>query len=72
LKKLTVFLLAVVLSWSCALPVYAKHNKVKLRNPEARAALKRNKALQRKMKKLAKSRDQQIKYLQASRKRPTS
>jgi len=49
------------------LPAYAKHYKVKLTNPEARAALKRNKALQKKMKKLAKSRDRQMKSLQTSR-----
>ena len=55
LKKLTAFLLTMVLSWSCALPVYAKRNKVKVTNPEALAALKRNKAQQKKMRKLAKS-----------------
>ena len=67
MKKLIAFLLAGVLSWSCALPAYAKHYKVKLTNPEARAALKRNKALQKKMKRLAKSRDRQMKSLQTSR-----
>lgn len=61
------FLLALVLSWSCALPVYAKGKKVKLTNPEARDALKRNKAQQKRMKKLAKSRNKEIKYLKAAR-----
>lgn len=46
MKKLMALLLGLVLSWSCAVPLYAKAKKVKL-NPEARAAQKRNKALQR-------------------------
>jgi len=66
LKKLVTFLLAVVLCWSGVLPAYAKAKKAKL-NPEARAALKRNKAQQKKMKKLAKSRNREIKALKAAR-----
>lgn len=57
-------LLGTVLSWGCALPVYAKAKKVKL-SPEARAAQKRNKALQKQAKKLAKARQKEIKRLKA-------
>ena len=67
MRKLIALLLGLVLCWSCTQPVYAKHNKVKLTNPEARAAWKRNKALQKKMKKLSKTRNKQIKDLQAAR-----
>jgi hypothetical protein len=63
-KRLIALLLGVALSWSCALPSYAKARKVKL-NPEARAAMKRNKAQQKRMKKLAKARNRQ--YLKAIR-----
>jgi hypothetical protein len=66
LKKLMACLLALALSWSCALPVYAKGKKVKL-NTEARASLKRNKAQQKRMKKLAKARNKERKYLKAAR-----
>jgi len=66
-KRLMAILLGVVLSWSCALPVYARTKKPKLSNPEARAALKRNKAVQKKMKKMAKSRNKETKYLKAAR-----
>jgi len=66
LKKLMALLLGVVLSWSCALPAYAKAKEMKL-NPEARAAQKRNKALQKQAKKLAKARQKEIKRLKASR-----
>lgn len=64
MKRLMALLLGVALSWSCALPGYAKARKVKL-NPEARAAMKRNKAQQKRMKKLAKARNRQ--YLKAIR-----
>jgi len=64
LKKLMAFLLALALSWSCALPVYAKAKKVKL-NPEARTAQKRNKARQKEVKKLSKARRKEIKRLKA-------
>jgi hypothetical protein len=57
-------LLALALSWSCALPVYAKSKKVKL-NPEARAAQKRNKARQKQVKKQAKARQKEIKRSKA-------
>ena len=67
MKKLMAFLLGAVLCCSCAPPVYARTRKPKLQNPEARAALKRNKAVQRKMKKMAKSRNKETKYLKAAR-----
>jgi len=66
-KRLMALLLGVVLGWSCALPVYARTKKPKLSNPEARAALKRNKAVQKKMKKMAKSRNKETNYLKAAR-----
>lgn len=67
MKKLMTLLLAGVLGASCALPVYARTKKPKLLNPEARAALKRNKAIQKRMKKAAKSRNREVKYLKAGR-----
>jgi len=66
-KRLMALLLGVVLSWSCALPLYARTKKPKLNNPDARAALKRNKAVQKRMKKMAKSRNTATKYLKAAR-----
>ncbi|MFZ3210676.1 MAG: hypothetical protein WA188_04110 [Terriglobales bacterium] len=66
MKKLMALLLGLVLSWSCAVPLYAKAKKVKL-NPEARAAQKRNKALQKQVKKQSKARRKEIKRLKASR-----
>ena len=66
MKKLVALLLGLVLSWSCALPVYAKARKAKL-SPEARAAVKRNKAQQKQMKKLAKARNKERKHLKAAR-----
>jgi uncharacterized protein HemX len=65
LKKL-VLLLGLVLSLSSALPGYAKARKVKL-NPEARAAQKRNKGLQKEAKRKAKARRNEIKRLRARR-----
>ena len=66
MKRLVTFLLAVALCLSGTLPAYAKAKKAKL-NPEARAALKRNKAVQKKMQKMAKSRNRKIKALRAAR-----
>ncbi len=66
MKKLMALLLGVVLSLSCAVPLYAKAKKVKL-SPEARTAQKRNKALQKQVKKQAKARRKEIKRLKASR-----
>jgi hypothetical protein len=63
LKKLMALLLGVILSSSGALPAYAKATKL---NPEARAAQKRNKALQKHTKKLAKARRKEIQRLKAS------
>ena len=65
MKKLMACLLALALSWSCALPVYAKAKKIKL-NPEAGAAQKRNNARQKQVKKLAKGRQKEIKRLKAA------
>ncbi len=60
-------LLAVALSWSFALPAFAKKaQKVKL-SPEARAAQKRSKARQKEMKRLAKAQNKERKYLKAAR-----
>lgn len=66
MKKLMVLLLGVVLGWTGVLPAYAKAKKVKL-SPEARAAQKRNKDLQKAAKKQAKARRREIRRLQASR-----
>ena len=65
LRKLMVFLLGVVLCWSGVLPACAKA-KAKL-NPEARAAQKRNKDLQKTAKKQAKAKRREIRRLRASR-----
>ena len=66
LKKLIVLLLGIVLWVTGVLPAYAKGKKVNL-SPEARAAQKRNKGLQKTAKKQAKARRREIKRLQASR-----
>ena len=66
MRKLCACLIALILASSCSLPIYAKAKKVKL-NPEARAALKRNKAVQKKMKQQSKSRNREIKQLKAAR-----
>jgi len=66
LRKLMVFLLGVLMCLTGVLPAYAKSKKVKL-NPEARAAEKRNKALQKHVKKQAKARRKEINRLKASR-----
>jgi len=59
-----VFLLGVVLCWSGVLPAYAKA-KAKL-NPEARAAQKRYKGMQKTAKKQAKARRREMRRLKAS------
>ena len=67
LKKLMACLLAVVLSWSCALPAFAKKaQKVKL-SSEARAAQKRSHARQKQLKRMAKAQNKERKFLKAAR-----
>ena len=66
MKKLITILLGAVLSLSGTLPAYAKARKVKL-SPEARAAMKRNKGIQKNMNKRAKSRNKELKALKAKR-----
>ena len=67
LKKLMACLLAVALSWSFALPAFAKKaQKVKL-SPEARAAQKRSKVRRKELKRLAKAQNKERKYLKAAR-----
>jgi hypothetical protein len=60
-------LLGVVLSWSGAVPLFARSKKPKLANPEAREALKRNRALQKARHKSAKARSKEVKSLRAAR-----
>lgn len=65
MNKLMAALLALLLYGSVAPAAYAKA-KTKI-NPEARAAQKRNKDLQKAAKKQAKARRREIRRLQASR-----